>query len=85
MNQSLFNRISVLFWTIFFLVFYQSAFSQVLPIFSVSKNEGCVPFLVEFTNTANIDTSKVQVRWDFGNGNQSVEKLVTQAAYNYDY
>lgn len=41
-----------------------------------------MPLLVEFVNTSNIDTSLVQVHWDFGNGNQSIEKLNTQAAYN---
>lgn len=83
MNQSLITRILIPLWAVLFFIFYQSAFSQVIPSFSVSKYEGCVPLLVEFLNTSNIDTSKVQVRWDFGNSNQSIEKLVTQAAYNF--
>lgn len=80
MNQSfgykyLFLLLCIIFYT-------HSAFSQIIPSFSVSKKEGCLPFLVEFQNTTNIDTSLVQVHWDFGNGNQSIVKLNTQAAYN---
>ncbi|HUH72898.1 MAG TPA: PKD domain-containing protein [Chitinophagales bacterium] len=82
MNQFLKHRNLLLYWTIFFLFICSSASSQILPSFSVSKKEGCMPLLVEFSNTTVLDTSKVQIRWDFGNGNQSVEKLKTQAAYN---
>ncbi len=56
-------------------------YSQILPVFSVSKTEGCVPLIVDFMNLSIADTSKVSVKWQFGNGNQSTEKIFTQAAF----
>ncbi|MCO5231096.1 MAG: PKD domain-containing protein [Chitinophagales bacterium] len=58
------------------------SYSQIKPSFTVSKYAGCVPLVVEFENTTPIDLSTVEVNWDFGNGNQSVEKEITQAVYN---
>lgn len=82
MNQSLIYRILALYGFFFFVFFNNSAEAQIIPSFNVSKKEGCIPLLVEFLNTSNIDTSKVQVHWDFGNGNQSIQKINSQAAYN---
>ncbi len=83
MYQSLKPRVSVLIWILFLLGFTTTIRAQILPTFSISKKEGCLPLLVEFVNTTVVDTSLVQIHWDFGNGNQSIEKLKTQAAYNF--
>ncbi|MCO5233847.1 MAG: PKD domain-containing protein [Chitinophagales bacterium] len=59
-----------------------NAFSQIQPSFTISRYDGCVPLLVEFSNTTPVNLNNVEVHWDFGNGNQSIEKKNTQAAYN---
>lgn len=61
--------------------FFAPVYSQITPDFTVSKTEGCVPLIVDFENISRIDTSKVSVRWQFGNGNQSAEKIFTQAVF----
>lgn len=65
------------------LLFFTNSISAQFQVdFTMSSTEGCVPLVVVFKNTSKIDTSKVQVTWNFGNGNQSVEKVNTQAAFN---
>lgn len=64
-----------------FLGLNATVFAQVTPSFKVSKVEGCVPLIVDFENTTPLSESQMSVRWNFGNGNQSTEKIKTQAAY----
>lgn len=76
------NTILKFFLSIFFFIPFTTLLAQFNVDFSMSVQEGCVPLIVDFRNTSSIDTSKIQVSWNFGNGNQSVEKINTQAAYN---
>ncbi len=62
-------------------VFYSEIYAQLTPSFSMSKSEGCVPLIVDFTNTSTGGGGDVSIHWDFGNGNQSSEKVNTQAVY----
>lgn len=54
---------------ILFLLAATSAFAQLPQAgFSISSNQGCAPFSIQFTNTS---TNAVSYQWNFGNGNQS--------------
>ena len=72
MYQSLKPRVSVLIWILFLLGFTTTIRAQILPTFSISKKEGCLPLLVEFVNTTVVDTYLLQIHWYFENGNQSI-------------
>jgi|GEM_PF-2818671 len=56
------------------------ASAQLSASFDIKNHEGCVPLIVEFENTSTGNPDSVI--WNFGNGNQSTEKLAVQAAYN---
>jgi len=50
-----------------------------VPVFSIDKKEGCVPFTVKLHN---ISKSAVSYEWDFGDGNTSHE-VSPQYTYRY--
>jgi gliding motility-associated-like protein len=64
-----------LFFTAFLLLFFHFLVQgQLKADFSVNKQGGCSPLLVQFTNTTTGASAAASYQWEFGNGNTSALK-----------
>ena len=76
-----------LFIIIYFFCLHVISFAQLRADFTVSKQIGCSPLTVSFTNTTGGASASAQYEWDFDNGNTSSLKnagavFIEQRTYN---
>ena len=69
--KRMFNFLFPVFLVLFTNLFAVSAQAQLQAAFTISKDGGCKPHTVQFTNTTTGTIAGVTYSWDLGNGNTS--------------